>query len=95
MLRKSAIKHKGLRKLATKGDASKINAKWLPRVKLILEQLALAIELEEMDMPGLDFHPLKGNRAGTYAVKVAANWRITFAWDDEGPCAIDLEDYHD
>ncbi|WP_313681655.1 type II toxin-antitoxin system RelE/ParE family toxin [Pantoea sp.] len=28
------------------------------------------------------FHPLTGNRKGTYSVTVRANWRITFEFKD-------------
>jgi plasmid maintenance system killer protein len=29
-----------------------------------------------------------------FAVRVTSNWRVTFQWDDDGPFAVDLEDYH-
>jgi proteic killer suppression protein len=38
---------------------------------------------------------LKGDRKGTFAVKVTGNWRVTFQWDDDGPLAVDLENCHD
>ena len=37
---------------------------------------------------------LKGDRAGRYAVRLTANVRVTFGWDDDGAAAVDLEDYH-
>jgi proteic killer suppression protein len=48
----------------------------------------------DMALPGLELHELKGNRKGTWAVKVSGNWRITFKFD--GPDAIDVDylDYH-
>lgn len=94
MLTGSGIKRRGLKRLATRGDASKINPRWLPRVKRILYALHAATHPTELDVPGNDFHELKGNRAGTYAEKVSANYRITFRWDDDGPFDVDLEDYH-
>ncbi len=78
MLTGSVIKHKGLKRLATRGDASKIDSRWLPRVKRVLYGLNAAAHPTELNVPGYDFHELKGNRAGTYAVKVSANYRITF-----------------
>ena len=39
----------------------------------------------ELDLPGFDFHELQGNRKGTFALTVRANWRVTFKWDSEGP----------
>jgi len=31
-----------------------------------------------MGLSGLDLHPLKGERTGTWAVKVSGTWRVTF-----------------
>ena len=47
-----------------------------------------------MNLPGLGFHRLKGNRVGTYAVSVRGNWRLTFGWDGEDAIDVILEDYH-
>ena len=54
----------------------------------------MAARPADLNIPGFDFHELKGDRKGTFAVKVTGNWRITFRWDDAGPFAVDLEDYH-
>ncbi|MGQ0663715.1 MAG: type II toxin-antitoxin system RelE/ParE family toxin [Pseudomonadota bacterium] len=40
------------------------------------------------------FHERKGDRRGTYAMKVTGNWRITFRWQDGAAVLVDLEDYH-
>jgi proteic killer suppression protein len=45
-------------------------------------------------MPGWKLHALKGNRAGTYAVAVSGNWRLTFWLKDNEIFDLDLEDYH-
>lgn len=94
MLSASGIKHKGLRRLATRGDSSKINSQWLPRVRRVLYALHAIGHPSELDIPGNDFHELKGDRKGTYSVKITGNYRITFRWSDDGPYAVDLEDYH-
>ena len=47
-----------------------------------------------MNYPGSYFHPLKGDRAGRYAVRLTANYRVTFGWDEEGAEDVDIEDYH-
>jgi plasmid maintenance system killer protein len=31
-----------------------------------------------MGLPGLNLHPLAGDRKGTCAVSVSGNWRVTF-----------------
>jgi proteic killer suppression protein len=93
MLDVRRIKSKAL-KLFAKGDASKVNPAWQSRIRQILSALHVAEHPADLDIPGFDFHELKGDRKGTFAVKVTGNWRVTFGWDDDGPFAVDLEDYH-
>jgi proteic killer suppression protein len=47
-----------------------------------------------MALPGLDLHPLKGDRKGTWAVSVSGNWRVTFKFVGKDAEAVDYEDYH-
>ena len=47
-----------------------------------------------MGLPGLDLHPLRGERIGTWAVSVGGNWRITFAFSGPDVVDVDYEDYH-
>jgi proteic killer suppression protein len=93
MLDVARIRSKAL-KLFARGNASKINPNWQSRTKRILAALNVATHPAALDIPGYDFHELKGDRKGTYAVKVTGNWRVTFQWDEHGPFAVDLEDYH-
>lgn len=87
------LKSKVLRNLFNKGDAAGIKPEWLKRVRLILNALDDASRPEDLDIPGLGFHPLTANLSGRFAVTVSRNWRITFSWD-EGAIDVDLEDYH-
>ena len=50
------------------------------RLPLILAQLNAVIAPGDMGLPGLGLHPLKGDRKGTWAVKVSGNWRVTFTF---------------
>jgi proteic killer suppression protein len=93
MLDVRRIKSKAL-KLFAKGDASKVSPAWRSRIRQILSALNVAAHPAELNVPGFDFHELKGGRKGTFAVRVTGNWRVTFQWDDDGPFAVDLEDYH-
>ena len=47
-----------------------------------------------MAIPGLDLHPLKGERKGTWAVSVSGNWGVTFTFVGKDADAVDYEDYH-
>ena len=37
---------------------------------------------------------LRGDRQGSWAVKINKNYRIIFRWSDQGPYDVDMEDYH-
>ncbi len=47
-----------------------------------------------MDVASWHLHPLKGEFAGHWAVKVNGNWRIIFAFDGQDAILVDYRDYH-
>ena len=89
-----SFRSKALRWYAKMGDTAKLSVQNLVRLKLILDALNTAARPEQMNIPGLRFHALKGQDKGRYAVDASANWRITFAWQDTDAVDVDLEDYH-
>lgn len=44
--------------------------------------------------PGNRLEKLKGDRAGSYSIRVNQQWRICFRWTDAGPDDVELVDYH-
>lgn len=88
------FKHKGLERFFSKSDYRGIPAQFAARIERLLDRLDAATKPEDMDLPGYRFHPLKGDRKGTYAVSVSGNWRLTFRFAGEDASDIDLEDYH-
>ena len=56
--------------------------------------LNIAVSPEDMNLPGLELHELRGARKGTWAVQVSGNWRVTFAWIGKDVDRVDYEDYH-
>ncbi len=89
-----SFRHKGLKEYWETG-----NTKWIPAqlAKKIDSRLAViddAKEIEDINYPGFDLHELKGDRKGTWAVKVSGNWRITFKFIDGDAYEVNLEDYH-
>ena len=38
--------------------------------------------------------PLGGDRAGQYSIRINAQYRLCFRWTEEGPCDIEIVDYH-
>ena len=61
---------------------------------VILDALDVIEIAEEMDISGLYFHKLKGDRQGEFSVRVTGNWRITWRMDGQDVTDINLEDYH-
>ena len=89
-----SFKHKGLARFYETGTKSGIQAQHAERLRLILGLLSAATVPRDMALPGLDLHPLKGDRKGTWAVSVSGNWRITFRFIGKDAEAVDYEDYH-
>jgi proteic killer suppression protein len=90
----TSFRHKGLRRFFETGSTAGIQAKHAARLRLILGRLNVATEPRDMGLPGLKLHPLHGDRAGMWAVKVSGNWRITFKFNGTDVEAVDYEDYH-
>ncbi len=88
--------NKGLEQLFCTGKSAAIGADYRRKATMILDALQGATSVEDIARV-VGFHPLRGDRKGTYAVKVNQNWRITFKFDegDKGNVTeVDLEDYH-
>ena len=89
-----SIRHKGLRNYWAAGQTKGLNAEWRSKLRRILSALEAADRPEQMNYPGSYFHPLKGEWAGRYAVRLTGNFRVTFGWNDDGAADVDIEDYH-
>tara|TARA_Y100000031_G_C8063693_1_gene311833 strand:- start:292 stop:570 length:279 start_codon:yes stop_codon:yes gene_type:complete len=88
------FKHKGLKKLFESGIISGVKPEHAERLRRILALLETSTTIEDMDLPGLNLHQLKGKRKGYWSVKVSGNWRITFRLHDGDIFDVDYEDYH-
>ncbi|MBS0430819.1 MAG: type II toxin-antitoxin system RelE/ParE family toxin [Proteobacteria bacterium] len=89
-----SFRHKGLERFFRTGSTAGIQAKHAKRLRLILAQLDQAATIADMVLPGFALHPLKGERKGTWAVTVQANWRITFRYENGNAEVVNYEDYH-
>ena len=85
-----SIRHEALRDYWTRGQARGLNADWIRKLRRILSALEAAERPEQMNYPGSYFHPLKGERPGRYAIRLNANMRLTFGWDDDGATDVDI-----
>jgi proteic killer suppression protein len=88
------IKPNGLRRPYETYDRSGIRPDLVHKVQRILSSLEAANRPEDMTLPSFQFHPLMGDRRGTYSVTVKANWRVTFRFHEGAACDVNLEDYY-
>jgi toxin HigB-1 len=44
--------------------------------------------------PGNRLEKLKGDRAGSYSIRINQQWRICFRWTTAGPEDVEIVDYH-
>lgn len=91
-----SIRHKALRRFAETGAAHGLPAGVTDRLRNMLAYLmAIETTAELVIPPNFGAHLLKGDRAGTWALTVTKNWRLTFRLDDvQAIVDMDLEDYH-
>jgi toxin HigB-1 len=91
-----SFKSKALQRFWWDGIAKGLPADQIERITKLLSSLDAATKPDDMGLPGYKFHALKGEEKGRYSVRVTGNWRVTFAWSQDGPdaVAVDHEDYH-
>lgn len=88
------FKHKGLEVFFTEDDRRLLSPRQVGRIKRILDLLNDAAKVEELNIPGYELHPLKGDRKGEWSMKVSGNWRIVFCFEEGNAFDVNLEDYH-
>ena len=45
-------------------------------------------------LPSNRLEALRGDRAGQHSIRINTQWRICFRWTDDGPCDVEIVDYH-
>jgi toxin HigB-1 len=89
-----SFRHGGLKKFFTTGSKSEIQPAHAKRQSRLLFTLNGATEPSTMDVSGWQLHPLKGELADHWSVRVNGNWRVTFRFEDEDAILVDYQDYH-
>jgi proteic killer suppression protein len=90
----SSFRHRGLQKFFLTGSKAGIRPEHADRVRLILGWLSAAANPQDMNLPGLRLHLLKGAMKGRWSISVSGNWRVTFAFEGKNAVLVDYEDYH-
>lgn len=88
-----SFRHRGLARLFLDDDPRRLRADLVPRIRRRLGVLNVTERLNELNVPGFSFHPLRGKPL-RYTIHVNGPWCITFEWIDGHAWRVDLEQYH-
>ena len=88
------FRSKALADLWSDGRTAKIDVKMHKRILIRLDRLDAATAPQQLNLPGFDFHALKGFVPTRYTVHVNGPWCITFEFDSGDAFRVDLEQYH-
>lgn len=91
-----SINHKALRRFVATGKPKGLPGDLVDRLFKMINFIIDAETLDELSTPpNYGLHPLTGDRAGTWAMTVTRNWRMTFSLNEQDAIVdLDLEDYH-
>lgn len=89
-----SFRQSGLEKFFKTGSKAGIQPAHARKLETQLITLNRAVEPLDMNFPGWHLHPLKGDLAGHWSVRVDGNWRMTFRFEGEDAVLVDYRDYH-
>jgi len=74
-------------------NSSRVPPDMVKRCRVRLAALDEAERLEDLNIPGFDFHGLRG-KPKRYSIHVNGPWCITFEWLNGDVWRVDLVQYH-
>ena len=89
-----SFKHRGLERFFLTGSKAGIQPAHARKLTELLTALHAASNVGMMDVAAWKLHPLKGEFAGQWSVRVNGNWRLTFRFNGEDAEIVDYQDYH-
>lgn len=88
------IRHRGLKRLLLRGDASGVGSEYRDRIQDIPTLLNTAATPSDLNIPRYRLHQLRGDLKDYWSMTVSANWRIIFRIENGDIYDVDLVDYH-
>ena len=89
-----SFRHRGLERLYEGRGPQRVSPEHVAKLTRILAVLDQSGMPRDMDLPGFRLHALMGQLRGHFAVRVSANWRVTFRFEDGHAVDVDYIDYH-
>jgi len=87
------FKHKGLATLWETGK-SRIDKRMHRRALIRLAVINEATSVEDINLPGYNFHGLQGFTPKRYSVHINGPWCLTFEFESSNAYQVDFEQYH-
>jgi len=88
------FKNKGIKELFETGKSRRVRSDLQARTLMILDVLDQADNTAELNIPGFDFHGLRGCKPRRYSIHINGPWCITFEFANGEARKVDLEQYH-
>lgn len=85
---------KALADLFRSGKSSRIDAKIQKRLLVRLDRLDAGTVVDDLNLPGYNFHGLRGFDPKRYTIHVNGPWCITFEFENGDAYRVDFEQYH-
>lgn len=89
-----SIRHKGLLIYYTEGSGAKLPANQPAKISRILDALDAVSSENDIKQLGSGIHKLTGNLKEFWSIRVTANYRIIFRFEDGNVHDVDYIDYH-
>ena len=89
-----SFRHAGIEKFFKTGSKAGIQPAHAAKLSIQLYALDGSKSPADLKTPGWRLHPLKGDMAGHWSIRVDGNWRLTFRFEDEHAILVDYQDYH-
>ena len=90
-----SIKHKRLKQYWETGNASRLPAQFVNKIRALLLTLDSAVNIDRINIRVGKLHKLTGDMKDYWAISVSRNWRIIFTVGDDGHIYdVDFVDYH-
>ena len=89
-----SFKNKTLLELFETGRSAKIDVRLHRRILIRLDAVNHATSIDNLRLPGYNFHALKGFTPTRYTIHVNGPWCITFEFDEGHTYHVDFEQYH-
>lgn len=78
-----------------KGERHKLPVEIEDRAASKLALLDAAISLDDLRVPPSNhLEALKGDRAGQHSIRINAQYRLSFEWNNGSPRNVEITDYH-